>query len=341
LCLDANVMDALLYQFTLEPSQGLTRNTTWAISNLCRGKPAPKFERVAHCISALAFLLRSADKETTIDAAWALSYLTDGDDVKIQAVIDANVCEALVRMLSHPDNAVKTPALRAVGNIVTGNASQTQTIVDLQPFGALAQMLQSSKKSIVKEACWTLSNITAGTDKQIQAVIDANLMSLLAEKMEQGDFDVKKEACWAVSNATTGGTAAQTRQFVTAKVIDALVAMAGSNDTKIVLVALEALENILKAGQPDDKKQADQNVFADWFEEAGGIDLLDELQDHKNEVVYQRAVAMLETYFEGEAVDADENVAPNQNKLAVGAPATFTFGISNSNIKKPAGTFAF
>jgi importin subunit alpha-6/7 len=341
LCLDANVMDALLYQFTLEPSQGLTRNTTWAVSNLCRGKPAPKFERVSHCISALSFLLRSADKETTIDAAWALSYLTDGDDVKIQAVIDANVCEPLVRMLAHPDNAVKTPALRAVGNIVTGNASQTQAIVDLQPFGALAQMLQSNKKSIVKEACWTLSNITAGTDKQIQAVIDANLMSLLAEKMEQGDFDVKKEACWAVSNATTGGTAAQTRQFVNSKVIDALVAMAGTSDTKIVLVALEALENILKAGEPDGKKQMTDNVFADWFEEAGGVDLLEDLQDHKNEVVYQRAVTMLETFFQGEAVEADENVAPNHNhnKLAVGAPATFAFGISNAN--KSANSFAF
>ena len=76
----------------------------------------------------------------------------------------------------------------------------------------------------------------------------------------------------------------------------------------------------------------------------GGLDLLEDLQDHKNEQVYQRAVAILETFFQGEAADIDENVAPNHtqpSKLAVGAPVTFAFGVSNANVKKPVGTFAF
>ena len=40
------------------------------------------------------------DRDTTVDAAWALSYLTDGDDNKIQAVVEAGVCDRLVEMLS-------------------------------------------------------------------------------------------------------------------------------------------------------------------------------------------------------------------------------------------------
>lgn len=40
------------------------------------------------------------DRDTTVDAAWALSYLTDGDDNKIQAVVEAGVCARLVEMLS-------------------------------------------------------------------------------------------------------------------------------------------------------------------------------------------------------------------------------------------------
>jgi len=341
LCLSENVMQALLYQFSLEPSQGLVRNTTWAISNLCRGKPAPKFDRVSMCLEALAFLVRSNDKATLSDTLWALSYLTDGDDSKIEAVIaQPGVCESVVRLLSHAEVSVKTPALRVVGNIVTGNAKQTQAIVDLQPFGALAELLRSSKKSLVKEACWTLSNIAAGDYGQIQSLIDANLIPLLVEKMTTGEFDTKKEACWAVSNATTNSVAL-TRQFADRSVVQALVDMTACNDTKIVLVALEAIEHILKAGEPDGKLLTGDNVFAEYVEDAGGLQVLEDLQEHQNVNVYNQAVAILETYFGGEEAQPDENVAPNQKQvMALAQPVQqFAFGLANTN--QPRGSFAF
>jgi importin subunit alpha-1 len=338
LCLSENVMQALLYQFSLEPSQGLVRNTTWAISNLCRGKPAPPFDRVSMCLEALAFLVRSNDKATLSDSLWALSYLTDGDDSKIEAVIaQPGVCESVVRLLSHAEVSVKTPALRVVGNIVTGNAKQTQAIIDLQPFGALAELLRSSKKSLVKEACWTLSNIAAGDYGQIQSLIDANLIPLLVEKMNTGEFDTKKEACWAVSNATTNSVAL-TRQFADRSVVQALVDMTACNDTKIVLVALEALEHILKAGEPDGKLLTGDNVFAEYVEDAGGLQVLEDLQEHQNVNVYNQAVAILEAYFGGEEARPDENVAPNLKQVAVAQPQ-FAFGLANSN--QPRGSFAF
>lgn len=58
------------------------------------------------------------------DACWALSYLTDGTNDKIQAVIDTGIVPRLVELLAAPSVAVLTPALRAVGNIVTGNDMQ-------------------------------------------------------------------------------------------------------------------------------------------------------------------------------------------------------------------------
>jgi len=60
------------------------------------------------------------------------------------------------------------------------------------------------------------------------------------------EFDIKKEAAWAVSNATSGGTPDQIKYMVQNGCIPSLCELLTASDAKIVNVALEGLENILK-----------------------------------------------------------------------------------------------
>ncbi|KAI7745383.1 hypothetical protein M8C21_027628 [Ambrosia artemisiifolia] len=204
----------LLAQLNENAKLSMLRNATWTLSNFCRGKPQPPFEQTRPALPALQRLIHSNDEEVLTDACWALSYLSDGTNDKIQAVIDAGVCQRLVELLLHPSPSVLIPALRTVGNIVTGDDLQTQHIIECGALPCLLSLLtHNHKKSIKKEACWTISNITAGNKEQIQTVIEAGLIAPLVNLLQTAEFDIKKEAAWAISNATSGGTNEQIKVF--------------------------------------------------------------------------------------------------------------------------------
>ena len=74
----------------------------------------------------LASLIYTEDSDTLADACWAISYLSDGPNSRIQSVIEAGVSRRLVELLMHDKVNVVSAALRAVGNIVTGDDVQTQ-----------------------------------------------------------------------------------------------------------------------------------------------------------------------------------------------------------------------
>ncbi len=74
------------------------RNATWALSNLCRGKPPPAKELVRPALPVLVHCIYSADEEVLSDACWALAYLSEGDS-NIQEVIESGVCRRLVELL--------------------------------------------------------------------------------------------------------------------------------------------------------------------------------------------------------------------------------------------------
>ncbi|ENN81701.1 hypothetical protein YQE_01907, partial [Dendroctonus ponderosae] len=204
--LASGVLPEILRLINADTSISLMRNAVWAVSNLCRNKnPAPDFERVRPILPTLALLLSYTDKDVLADSCWALSYLTDGSNERIEAVLEAGLISRLVQLLTSNESTVLTPALRAVGNIVTGNDAQTDVMGCIKPM--------------------------------------CNLLN--------------------------------------------------SKDYKIVSVVLNGLDNILSAAH----KLGETDKVAILIEECGGLDLIEALQAHDNENIYDKALSIIENYF--------------------------------------------
>jgi importin subunit alpha-1 len=324
----------------------MLRNATWTLSNFCRGKtPQPDWttvslnqfpvttiylhvQQILPALPVLAKLVYSLDDEVLIDACWAISYLSDGANDKIQAVIEAGIPRRLVELLMHASTSVQTPALRSVGNIVTGDDVQTQVIINCGALPALLSLLSSGKDGIRKEACWTISNVTAGNSTQIQAVIDANIIPPLIHLLSNGDLKTRKEACWAISNATSGGLQKpeQIRYLVAQGCIKPLCDLLACPDNKIIQVALDGLENILKVGEMDkdaagEGSEASINRYALFIEECNGMEKIHDCQTNANEEIYMKAYNMIEKYFS----DEEDGVEPTEQQTQ-GTDGSFGFG---------------
>jgi hypothetical protein len=70
-------------------NSSMTRNASWTLSNLVRGKPKPEDSIVFGGLPSLAKVIKENENEDILtDVCWALSYISDQGEDRIPYIIE-------------------------------------------------------------------------------------------------------------------------------------------------------------------------------------------------------------------------------------------------------------
>ena len=207
----------------------------------------------------------------------------------------------IIKLLDIEVQYVQLSCLRIVGNIASGNANQTQQLLDWGILDYLKKTIFNSKKSIRKESAWILSNIAAGTQKQIESLIDQDFLPLLSNVIKGDETEIKKEAIWEVCNLTSVEKPEKLRKILEQGILQIICNCLKMDDAKYLAVCLEAFGNLLAFGKRSNPNGP--NPIVTEVEKMGMFDVLEKLQYHPVEIVFEKTLKILETYFEVENME--------------------------------------
>ncbi|KAJ6235382.1 importin subunit alpha-4 [Anaeramoeba flamelloides] len=291
-----------------ENNLDLVKISSWTLSILVRGKPAPSLKKISKTLPIFSALLSHTNEQILSDVSWGLAFVAKVNQENINAIINNDCVPKLIKLLHHESREVQLPAIRTIGDMITGDEKSTQYILDCGLLKNFDLLLDHKTLKIIKFSCWALSNICAGNYEQIESVIEHNLIPALLKLMEHDLIPIKKEAFWAVSNAIYLGSDKQVMYLYEKGVIVKLLPFLKVKHNKIVASCLESYLKILEVGnQKAIDEGTEENFYALEMEENGIRKQIEDCTENPNKKIFKISNTILERFFDDDDVDFDDN----------------------------------
>lgn len=219
----------------------------------------------------------------------------------------------LVKLLGSEnlDSSTRSTIVGILGNITIGTDASADMVLHWDIMSAVRPLLlPPTDESLRKEVCGYIANVVADNKREhIQAVIDNNLVPPLIKILDSDGVltNTKREACWSMCNMLCNPEISleQIKYLVSQGCLPPLAnKMITSMDNGIVMISLEALANVLQAGEIErskDESAGGKNKYAEYLEEAyavGNINRL--LSTSANGQIFTLSCQIIDGYFSDE-----------------------------------------
>ena len=216
-------------------------------------------------------------------------------------VLATGVLPRVIEILSHHQVSIQLSAIRFVGNVFSADEKFAECCIQSNALEPLAKLMGASDNRVRKEATWALSNACAGTSGQLEAVLQLRVFPKLVYQALFDVLEVRAETVWAIGNACAVCTPEQLLYMAQVGVLEALGSFMAQKDAQIVSLALEALKRLM------DKVVLHRLEMKTCdYEEVKVMQCLEQLQNHPNTYVANKAQEVLLAYFDIETDAAPE-----------------------------------
>ena len=298
--IENKIFDKILTILAATNNNNYINISGWAITNFFRVKPIPNIDickKTFKIIARAVLIDNKQDEDFISDVCFFFSVLTQKYKEFNQEIIDAGLLEKIINFLDIKKKSIILTSLRIVGNIAcTDNANQTQKLIDLGVLEKLKYTLFNENISIRKETAFILSNIAAGTQKQVETLIEQNFLQILYKVFINDNAKVKKEAIVAIANLTSVEDEKYMKKLFEDNILMIVSELLKNEDAYYIAIGLEILANIFAFSDKKGNKKEFQNECYKM-----GIDtILEKLQTHENQIIYEKTLNILDAYFETE-----------------------------------------
>ena len=279
------------------------------IRRLIKYFPSKKFKNIdikklinllSKCIICIEFNSESeSGKYILYNCCFILSYITEVLKNYKDILFENGVIQHIIKLIKMPNIEKEVPlfyiSLRIIGNMIYGNVNQTNQILNYDIINILKNNITTKNKKLQKEICWIISNISADIPKNKKLLIDAGLFPILYELYYKSERPIQIEVIYALCNLTQINSKKYLDYIINNGVLNVICSGIKSNETNMIGICLEALNVLLYYGKKKNKNG--NNFLVNEIEKMGMFDVLENLQYHENEYIYEKTYAIIENFF--------------------------------------------
>ncbi|CAG9309988.1 unnamed protein product [Blepharisma stoltei] len=292
------LLDYLVKNWNSLPMATL-ESLAWCSSNLIAYKTPVPYSIYEKIITIFKYLIKIENAPMQKYILEGLNTITDGDNKRIQLVINAGFLQKIISALASNNKSLSVSAIKTIGNISSGDDHHTQLLLDSNILDVLASQGGSNILSIRKDVAYTLSNIAGGTKEQLGCLIHHPVCQRIMKLLVDKHFEVKREASFIIRNIANVATDNDILFLVEQNVFIYFRETLNEIDPKIIINLLEFVERALDCGRTKAGSSDPQlNISIGALHLANCIERIENLYNHMNLKIRAIVEQIIKKYFD-------------------------------------------